>query len=79
MRVNDPTLSMVANRRECLDEVKRPSNSSIGLRISEVIVMFWISGMSDIHFHPFVADSHTISLFSFSAGCGRLFGFWSHA
>jgi hypothetical protein len=66
--VDDPTLSMVAIRRGLVSfsgasvsmTVQRPLNSSISamsLRISGVIVMFFISCMTDIHFHPFIANS----------------------
>jgi hypothetical protein len=59
---------MVAFRRRLVNlsgasvsmTVQRPLNSSISamsLSISGVIVMFLISCMSDIHFHPFIADS----------------------
>src|SRR5689334_13416864 len=74
MRVDDPTLSMVAFRRRLVSlsgasvsmTVQRPLNSSISamsLSISGVIVMFLISCMSDIHFHPFISDSYPDSHF----------------
>jgi len=71
MRVDDPTLSIVAIRRSMVSfsgasvsmTVQRPLNSSISamsLRISGVIVMLVMRYMADIHFHPFIAALHPI-------------------
>jgi len=77
MRVDDPTLSIVAIRRRLVSfsgarvsmTFQRPLNSSIAamsLRISGVIVMLLVSYMGNIHLHPFfshsLADGKKISI-----------------
>jgi len=72
MRVDDPTLSIVAIRLSVVSfsgasvsmTVQRPLNSSISamsFRISGVIVMLVMRCMADIHFHPFIAVSHPMT------------------
>lgn len=47
--------------------VQRPLNSSISamsLSISGVMLIILISCIINIHFHPFIAESHPISVFT---------------